>query len=101
MTALRPGDRQCERDPGGHHFASYQPDDYILDQIQRIGSNIIYASYEAGSNGAVSANADFVKLADVDAVRMDNLGSAAFVAATGVMNNYDRMRIAEGEEEDA
>jgi putative ABC transport system permease protein len=71
--------------------------DYILEQIQRIGSNIIYASYEAGGNGAVSANADFVKLADVDAVR-DKLGSR-IVAATSVMNSFDRMRI-EGKEED-
>src|SRR5580700_5016770 len=71
--------------------------DYILEQIQRLGSNIIYASYEAGSNGAATADADFVKVADIDAVR-DKLGSR-ILAATGVMNSFDRMRI-QGREED-
>src|SRR5271168_4986175 len=72
--------------------------DYILDQIQRIGSNLIYAQYENGNNLAGSASAaDYVKIADVDAVR-EQLGSR-IVAATGVMNNFDRM-IIEGREED-
>src|ERR1700682_5486409 len=72
--------------------------DYILDQIQRIGSNLIYAQYENGNNlaGAASA-ADYVKVADVDAVR-EQLGSR-IVAATGVMNSFDRMRIQGGEED--
>src|SRR6185436_1459014 len=43
------------------------------------------------------ADADYLKVADVQAVR-DQMGSR-IVAATGVMNNYDRMRI-EGREED-
>jgi len=72
--------------------------DYILDQIQRIGSNLIYAQYEAGNNPAMAAaDADYIKTADVDAVR-ERLG-AGIVAATGVMNNFDKMRI-EGREED-
>src|SRR6266852_4599392 len=72
--------------------------DYILDQIQRIGSNLIYAQFDGGNNPAMAAsNADYLKVADVDAVR-DQLGSR-IVAATGVMNNFDRMRI-EGREED-
>jgi putative ABC transport system permease protein len=72
--------------------------DYILDQIQRIGSNLIYAQYETGNNGAMAtADADYIKLADVDAVR-SQLGSR-IVAATPVMNSFDRMRI-EGREED-
>ncbi len=72
--------------------------DYILDQIQRIGSNLIYAQYQAGNNGAISAPAaDFIKVADVDAIR-DKLGSR-IVAATGVMNSWDRMRI-NGQETD-
>src|SRR4051812_28082857 len=66
--------------------------DYILDQIQRIGSNLIYAQYESGNNGAMAtADADFIKVSDIDAVR-DKLG-ARIVAATGVMNSFDRMRI--------
>ena len=71
---------------------------YILDEIQRIGSNLIYAQYESGNNGTTAtADADYVKIADVDAVR-DQLGSR-IVAATGVMNNFDRMWI-DGREED-
>ena len=71
--------------------------DYILEQIQRVGSNLIYASYEAGNNSASIADADYVKTADVDAVRAQ-LGSR-IIAATGVMNSVDRMRV-EGREED-
>ncbi|HEX5431037.1 MAG TPA: ABC transporter permease [Bryobacteraceae bacterium] len=72
--------------------------DYILDQIQRIGSNLIYAQFDGGNNPAMAAsNADYIKIADVDAIR-DQLGSR-IVAATGVMNNFDRMRIG-GREED-
>src|SRR6202043_3821987 len=71
--------------------------DYILDQIQRIGSNLIYAQYENGNNLAGAASADYVKVADVDAVR-EQLGSR-IVAATGVMNSFDRIRIQSGEED--
>jgi putative ABC transport system permease protein len=44
-----------------------------------------------------AADADYIKITDVDAVRQQ-LGSR-IVAATGVMNNLDKMRI-EGREED-
>jgi putative ABC transport system permease protein len=72
--------------------------DYILDQIQRIGSNLIYAQYDGGNNtAAVASAADYIKIADVDAVR-DQLGSR-IVAATGVMNSFDQMRIL-GSEQD-
>jgi putative ABC transport system permease protein len=69
----------------------------ILEQIRGIGSNMIYAYYEAGSMTAASVEADFLKMADVEAVRQ-YLGSR-IVAATGVMSNYDRLVI-EGREED-
>ncbi len=70
--------------------------DYILDQIQRIGSNLIYAQYDAGNNPAMGvAAADYIKVSDVEAVRRQ-LGSR-IVAATGVMNNFDRMRVQGGE----
>jgi putative ABC transport system permease protein len=65
--------------------------DYILDQIRGIGSNLIYASYEAGSMTATQVDADFVKLADVEAVRRQ-LGDR-ISAATGVMTSYDQMAI--------
>ncbi len=71
--------------------------DYILEQIQRVGSNLIYANYEAGNNSSSIADADYVKTADVDAIRQQ-LGSR-IIAATGVMNSFDRMRV-EGHEED-
>ena len=72
--------------------------DYILDQIQRVGSNLIYAVYDGGNNPAMgSSDADYIKIADVEAVRAQ-LGSR-IVAVTGVMNNFDRM-IIEGREED-
>jgi len=71
--------------------------DYILDQIRGIGSNLIYANYEAGSQTATQVEADFVKLTDLEAVRQQ-LGSK-ITAATPVMTNYDRIRIG-GREED-
>jgi putative ABC transport system permease protein len=71
--------------------------DYILEQIQGIGSNMIFAYYEAGGMSATQSEADFIKMADVDAVR-DQLGNR-IIAATGVMTNYDRMLIG-GREED-
>ena len=43
--------------------------DYILDQIRGIGSNLIYAQYSAGTNTSTKVDADFIKLADVEAVR--------------------------------
>lgn len=71
--------------------------DYILDQIRGIGSNLIYAYYEAGNRSKEVVEADFIKLADVDAVR-NQLGDR-IVAATGVITEYDRMTI-NGKEED-
>ena len=72
--------------------------DYVLDQIQALGSNMVYAQFDGGNNPAMAvADADYIKIADVQAVR-DQLGSR-IIAATGVMNNFDRMRI-EGREED-
>lgn len=65
--------------------------DYILEQIRGIGSNLISAYYEAGSLTSAEVEADFVKIADVEAVRQA-LGDR-IVAATGVITNYDRMII--------
>jgi putative ABC transport system permease protein len=71
--------------------------DYVLDQIRGIGSNLIYAQYSAGTNTAAKVDADFIKLADVDAVRRE-LGSR-IVAATGVMTNFAQVLI-RGKEQD-
>ncbi len=71
--------------------------DYILEQIRGIGSNIVWAYYEAGSQTATVVDADLIKMADVAAVRQQMGGR--ILAATGVMVNYDRMLI-EGREQD-
>ena len=72
--------------------------DYILDQIQRTGSNLIFAQFDGGNNPSMAASAaDYIKIADAEAVR-NQLGSR-IVAVTAVMNSFDRMRI-EGREED-
>jgi len=71
--------------------------DYILDQIRGVGSNLIYGHYEAGTNSAIKVDADFIKIADVDALRQQ-LGTR-ITAATAVMENYDRMMI-NGKEQD-
>jgi putative ABC transport system permease protein len=71
--------------------------DYILEQIQGIGSNMIFAYYEAGNLSSNTSDADFIKMADVQAIR-DQL-SDHVAAASGVMTNYDRMLIL-GQERD-
>ena len=71
--------------------------DYILQQIQGIGSNIVFAYYAAGGQSSVKSDADYVKVGDVEAVRQQ-LGDR-IVAATGVMTNYDRMVIGNREED--
>ena len=70
--------------------------DYILEQVQGIGSNIIFAYY-ASAGGTTVANADYIKMPDVQAIR-EELG-AEIVAATGVMSNFDRILIG-GKEQD-
>src|SRR5438105_5781118 len=71
--------------------------DYILEQIRGLGSNIVYAYFETGSQAEGKARADFIKQADVAAVRAE-LGPR-IVAATGVMSNTDRILIG-GKEQD-
>ncbi len=71
--------------------------EYILNQIRGLGSNVIWGYYEAGTQDADQAQADFVKMADIQAIR-DQLGDR-IVAATAVMNMTDRMLV-NGKEED-
>src|SRR5580700_1425477 len=71
--------------------------DYVLDQIRGVGSNLISAQYSAGTNTATQVDADFIKLADVEAVRQQ-FGSR-LVAATSVMTNNGRVLI-NGKEQD-
>jgi len=63
---------------------------YILEQIEGVGSNMIFASYEVGTQASsAEINADFIKIADVQAVRQQLAGQ--IVAATGIESNYDAM----------
>jgi putative ABC transport system permease protein len=71
--------------------------DYILEQIEGVGSNMIFAYYEAGNQSATQADADFVKMSDVDVVRERLAGR--IVAATGISSTFDRMLIG-GKEHD-
>jgi putative ABC transport system permease protein len=70
---------------------------YILEQVEGIGSNIVFAYYASAGPDTAAADADYIKMADVDAIRQE-LG-ADIVAATGVMSNFDRMPIG-GKEQD-
>src|SRR5579863_3822331 len=66
--------------------------DYILEQIEGVGSNLVYAQAEIGTQQVnAQVDADFVKLADVEAVREQLAGR--IVAASAIMNTFDRMRI--------
>jgi putative ABC transport system permease protein len=65
--------------------------DYILEQIRGLGSNMIYAYYETGSHAETKSAADFIKQADVNVVRTE-LGRR-IVAVTAVMNNSDSILI--------
>jgi putative ABC transport system permease protein len=72
--------------------------DYILDQIQRVGSNMVIAQFDGGNNPATGTSAaDYIKTTDVAAVRQQ-LGSRV-VAVTGVMNDFDKMRVGTREED--
>jgi putative ABC transport system permease protein len=63
--------------------------DLILDQIRGVGSNLVYAYYQAGGQNTAKIQADFVKLSDVQALR-DALGNE-IVAATAVMTSHDQI----------
>src|SRR5277367_1871570 len=61
--------------------------DYILDQIEGVGSNMIFASYHVGTQASTAeVSADFIKISDVQAIR-DQLATQV-IAATAVESNY-------------
>src|ERR1700734_3852940 len=61
---------------------------YILEQIEGVGSNMIFASYEPGTQSSnAEVNSDYIKTSDVQALR-EQLASS-IVAATGIASNYD------------
>jgi putative ABC transport system permease protein len=72
--------------------------DYVLEQIQGVGSNMIWAYYEAANQQSTAqVAADFVKLADIEAVRrrLDE----RVIAVTGVMQTYTSI-VVNGRERD-
>ncbi len=63
---------------------------YILEQIEGVGSNMIFAQYEVGSQQtAGEVSGDFIKLSDLDAIRQQL--ADRIVAATGVETSFDNI----------
>ncbi|MBI2682889.1 MAG: ABC transporter permease [Acidobacteriales bacterium] len=70
---------------------------YILDQIQGIGANMVYAFYEGGGSASVSTSqADFLTVNDMRAVRAQVPG---IQAASPMLQINDRLPI-QGKERD-
>ncbi len=66
--------------------------DYILDQIEGVGSNMVFASYEIGTqSSSAEVSGDYIKSGDIQAIR-EQL-AARITAATGIESNYDSMFI--------
>jgi putative ABC transport system permease protein len=65
--------------------------DYILEQVEGIGSNIVFAYLINAGPTSPTADADYIKMADVAAVR-SALGPD-ISAATGVMSDADQVLI--------
>ncbi|HCC57653.1 MAG TPA: hypothetical protein DEQ47_10400 [Solibacterales bacterium] len=71
---------------------------YILEQIEGVGSNMVFASYEVGSQQtSTQVDADFIKMGDVEAIR--NQLEGRIRAAAPIENNYDTI-VFNGKEED-
>ncbi len=70
---------------------------YILEQIEGVGSNMIYASYAVGSPGVLGGSqCRFQQSLDIQAVRQQLARSIA--AAAGIESNYDATFISSKEE---
>jgi putative ABC transport system permease protein len=64
--------------------------DYILQQIQGVGSNLIYLYYEAGATvSGPKTLSDDLTLGDLKAIQ----GLRTIAAATGIVTNHDRLLI--------
>src|SRR6185312_9848656 len=71
--------------------------DFILQQIEGVGSNIIFAYYVSAGPTSPAADADYIKMADITALRTTLRSD--IVAATGVMTNFDQM-LSSGKQQD-
>lgn len=65
--------------------------DYILDQIRGIGSNLVIAYYSQNSRNATEVASNYVKWSDVEAIRR-TLGTR-IIAATGITTTSDNIVI--------
>lgn len=72
---------------------------YVLNQIQGIGANLIYAYYEAGGNSAVNTGAgnDPLTVEDLRAVQQQVPG---IQAASPMLELHDRIAVGGGKERD-
>lgn len=71
---------------------------YIMNQIQAIGANMVYAYYEGGGNAAVSTvQQDFLTVEDMRAVRQEVSGISA---ASPMLEMHDRIAVPGGKERD-
>ena len=65
--------------------------DLILDLIRGVGSNLVYANLESTGENSASVQGDYVKVADVAAIR-EQLGSR-IIAASAVMQIHTQIVI--------
>ncbi len=64
---------------------------YILEEVEGIGSNLIFAYYTGISSASPTTNVDSIKMSDVEAIRRELKDD--IVAATGVMSDVASMRM--------
>jgi len=70
---------------------------YLLGQIQAIGSNMIYAEYQSGSQRITNTTPDPLTIDDLEAARAEVPG---IIAASPVIDLFDRIPIGSGKERD-
>src|ERR1044071_557075 len=72
---------------------------YVMNQIQGIGANLIYAYYEGGSNASVSTGTsnDYLTVEDMRAVQQEVPG---IQAASPMVEIHDRIGVGGGKERD-
>ncbi len=70
---------------------------YLLGQIQAIGSNMIYAEYQSGSQRITNTTPDPLTIDDLEAARAE---VSSVIAASPVIDLFDRIPIGSGKERD-
>jgi putative ABC transport system permease protein len=69
---------------------------YVLNQIQSIGANMIYAEYQSGAE-RIGSTPDPLTIDDLQAAQQD---VSAVVAASPVVSLTDRIPVGDGKEQD-